>query len=163
KRLTEQPNADGSESWDLWGQKELLPALEKDARDALRDLIKFVGSLPEEEQKRIAVSISHTLIPFGAYVRDPDKDWGKMAIKMLPVGAMRDIRSPVLRINRREDKSLYHYYLTYLKVLFMKSKHVAGGWKADADLRDGMDKDTLAGIDEAISERTRKKELALHD
>jgi hypothetical protein len=86
------------------------------------------------------------LIPFGAYVRDPDKDWGSMAIKTLPIGAIGDIDTPVFRLNRRVEMAMYDYYLVHLKYLFLLGTTVDGSWTDETDLREKMEPDLLASI-----------------
>ena len=133
-------------SGDLWGRREELSRLVLEAEMTLAEVAAFVDSLKEDQKKRIDVRKSHTLLPFGAYVRHPDQPWGKMAVKILPIGAMGDLASPVLRLNRRADQALYDYYLNHLKYLFLKSTHVVGEWHDDDDLRDGMAPDVLRGL-----------------
>lgn len=131
---------------DLWGRKEELARLKNEARSSLDALGVLYESLSREQRTRLDVRKAHTLIPFGAYVRDPDKPWGKMAVKILPVGAMGDLEAPILRLNRRGDMALYDYYLKHLKYLFLRSTRVLGDWADDTDLRADMAFDVLEGL-----------------
>lgn len=129
---------------DLWGRTEVLTNLAQEADHTLGEIQRFVGGLGESDAARIDVRVSHTLLPFGAHVRDPDKSWGSMAVKALPVGAIGDIDPAVFRLNRRTDEALFDYYLQHLKYLFLRSKHVCGKWTDEDDLRRGMPEDVLA-------------------
>jgi hypothetical protein len=123
----------------LWGDTENLWQLAKEARQTLDELKFYLAGLPPAKLERVEVRLSHTLLPFGAFVTDPDKPWGKMAIKLLPVGAIGDLDPAVLRLNRRQDYTLFHFYLRYLKYLFLKGKPVLGAWSfGDGDLREEM-------------------------
>jgi 3',5'-cyclic AMP phosphodiesterase CpdA len=133
---------------DLWGRREELEGLAKEAELTLGAVKDYIQRLPEEKAKRMNVRVAHTLLPFGAFARDPDKPWGCMAIKLLPVGAIGDIHAAVLRLNRRVERAMYEYYLRHLKYLFLKSRTVDGNWSSDDDLRQGLADDLLADIDE---------------
>ncbi len=133
---------------DLWGADETLKAWAQEAAttlNAFEDLVASLGSAA----KRIDVRLSHTLPPFGSYVRDPDKAWGKMSVKLLPIGGVGSLDSAVLRLNRRRDLALYDYYITHLKFLFLRAKPVLGAWRDDPDLRENMDIDLFSRSTEA--------------
>jgi hypothetical protein len=132
---------------DLWGRREELEGLAREAQMTLEALKEYIQGLPEEKAERVNVRVAHTLLPFGAYARDPDKAWGSMAIKLLPVGAIGDINAAVLRLNRRVEKAMYEYYLKHLKYLFLKSRTVDGRWSTGDDLRQGVAYDFLEDID----------------
>lgn len=132
---------------DLWGRKEELESLAKEAELTLEAVRSYIQRLPEEKSRRVNVRVAHTLLPFGVYARDPDRPWGCMAIKLLPVGAIGDIPAAVLRLNRRVERAMYEYYMRHLKYLFLKSRAVDGSWSNTDDLRQGLGYDLLADID----------------
>lgn len=101
----------------LWGGRTSLEKLVTDAREFFQDFGELVGRLSEKERERLDVRKAHTLLSVGAFVRDADQPWGKMTVKILPVGAFDELEPPIMRLNRRKDEALYMYYLKYLKVL----------------------------------------------
>jgi len=124
---------------DYWGDKETLGELKYAATESLNKLESTISRLSEHCQKRIAVHLSHSLLPFGAYVRIPNRrDRGEMGLKLLPIGVMGKFHSPVLRLSRRKDEALYAFYLKYLKELFLNSRHLNSGThgKWDAGVQD---------------------------
>jgi 3',5'-cyclic AMP phosphodiesterase CpdA len=119
----------------LWGTAEELDNVARTARQSLEHLKSFVSNLSDEERARVDVRVSHTILPFAASVRDADKDWGKMVVRLLPVGAIGGITAPVLKLNRRADGALYDYYLRHFKALLGRGSSVLGEWnKGDSDL-----------------------------
>lgn len=128
---------------DLWGRNETLQDWQIEATETLVQLKDLVLSLGDDAKKRIDVRLSHTLPPFGSYARDPDTAWGKMSVKLLPIGGVGDLDSAVLRLNRRANEALYDYYITHLKYLFLKGRRVLGEWTDDGDLRKDIGPDLL--------------------
>lgn len=126
----------GGGSPDLWGATEQLSGLADTAERSVRTLTDFVQShLDGSECKRLDVRVAHTILPFGAVVRDADKKWGKMLVRILPVGAFGAIGTPFLKLNRRANELLYDHYLGYLTHLIRKGRHILGAWdRGDADL-----------------------------
>lgn len=131
---------------DLWGRAEELDRLATEAEETLSQVRRFSEDLPSSHRSRIDVRVSHTLLPFGAYARYPDRPWGAMAVKMLPIGAIGDIHSPVLRLNRRVHMAMYDYYLRHLKYLLLKARVVCGDWSDQTDLREGISEDLLQAL-----------------
>lgn len=120
----------------VWGSEEDVDDLAKSAERTLSRLKRFCDDLSEEARRSFEIRESHTLLPFGAVVRDATKPWGKMMVKVIPVGAVGSIESPFLRLNRRHDSALYMYYLEHLKKLLASASLVAGDWShGDEDLR----------------------------
>lgn len=123
------------ESW-LWGRTEDLLGLAADAERAINLLKDFVSEISEEQRSRIDVRLSHTLLPFAATVRDANKAWGKMVVRMLPVGAMGELSAPVIKLHRRKERALYDYYFTHLQYLMAHGTSILGHWdRGDDDLR----------------------------
>lgn len=119
----------------LWGTTDELDNLATTARQSLKHLESLVTGLSVNERARIDVRISHTVLPFAATVRDADEEWGKMVVRLLPVGAIGGITAPVLKLNRRADGALYGYYLRHFKALLGSGTSVLGEWnRGDADL-----------------------------
>lgn len=132
----------------MLGEKEELDDLGRDAARTLDGLRKWIaGTLSAEQRRRIAVHTVPTLLPFGAYVDSPDKPWGRMAVKVLPLGALGVLTPPVIRLNRRGDRALFEFYLAHLRYLFLKGTQVAGELADDGDLRQELESDILDAID----------------
>ncbi|HLG18107.1 MAG TPA: metallophosphoesterase [Blastocatellia bacterium] len=124
-----------SDSQWIWGRKEDLEKLAADAEQSIDRLGEFIELLGADHRRRINVRISHSLLSFGATVRDADKPWGKMVVRLLPVGAIGDLPNPVIKLHRRMDRALYDHYLTHLKYLLARGATVLGEWdKGDSDL-----------------------------
>ncbi len=125
---------------DLWGTKEELDRLVSTANETISQFDKFIEKRSMEEKQRIDFRIAHTLLPFAAFIRDADKAWGKMAVKILPVGAIGDLENPIMALNRRNDKALFDFYAKYLRYLMLKSTPIHNNWSyGDNDLRIGID------------------------
>ena len=120
----------------IWGRDEDLLSLANEAQKSIDRLTHFIKSLSLDQRRRINVRLSHTLMPFGATVRDADKPWGKMVVRMLPVGAIGDIPNPVIKLHRRRDKALFDHYLIHLRYLLANGASVLfGDWdRGDSDL-----------------------------
>ena len=119
----------------IWGREEDLDALADESQRSIDRLDHFISELGREQQRRIDIRVSHTLLPFAASVRDADKAWGKMVVRLLPVGAIGDLASPVVKLHRRRDRALYDYYFTHLKYLFANGESILGKWdRGDQDL-----------------------------
>lgn len=132
---------------DVWGTTEELEYISASAQDTIERLRGFFESLDSTQRAQIDLRASHTLLPFAAFVRDADTAWGKMTVKILPVGAIGDLESPVLRLNRRTDRALYDFYLAHLKYLFLKGVRLAGDWnQGEADLEAGLDHEVVTAI-----------------
>lgn len=128
-------SVNGNEGSWLWGRAEDLLGLASDAERALNTLRSFINEISEEQRRRIDVRVSHTLLPFAATVRDANKPWGKMVVRLLPVGAMGELSTPVIKLHRRRDRALYDYYYTHLKYLLAHGTSVLGHWdRGDDDL-----------------------------
>lgn len=120
----------------MWGTKEGLEDLMHDVLQSKDALSSFVNEKLTHDQKgRIDIRVSHTLLPFGATALDPDKPWGKMGIKLLPIGALGDLAEPEMKLNRRYEKAMYEYYLDHLKFLLLRGTHIEGGWTDETDLK----------------------------
>jgi hypothetical protein len=135
---TEQRAKENAGSLDigkLWGLKEELEDLKRDTERTINTLKKFVDAeLSGDHKRRLDVRLATTLLPFGAYAANPDKPWGKMAIKLLPVGAMGDTYKAAFQLNRRSDDLLYDYYLQYLGRLLRYARPIMGEMKYNEDL-----------------------------
>lgn len=113
------------EKWLVWGH-ERLDALAAEAEETIKELREFIGNLDADARSRIEVRTSHTLLPFGALSRNPNRPWGKMAVRILPIGAIKVIHSPCLQLNCRSDDALYDHYLGHLKYLLLHGKPLSG-------------------------------------
>jgi predicted MPP superfamily phosphohydrolase len=129
-------NGNGTSTPSIWGRVEDLEKLASEAEQAIKRLEGFVKGLSDDQRRRINVRKGHSLLPFGATVRDADKPWGKMVLRLLPVGAIGDISNPVIKLHRRKDRALYDHYFTHLKYLLANGTTILGDWdRGDGDLQ----------------------------
>lgn len=128
----------------LWGSKEELRTLASDAEQTIEALEAFISDLSQVQRRRIDVRVSHTLIPYGATVREPCRPWSQMAVRLLPQGAVGQLHSPILRLNRRRDASLFDFFVTHLRFLLSRGRTILGEWTGAEDLAETAVKSTNA-------------------
>jgi 3',5'-cyclic AMP phosphodiesterase CpdA len=133
---------------DLLGKSEELEELARSANRSRKSLQQLVADLAPEDRRRLDIRLAHTLLPFAATVRCPDQPWGKMVVRLLPLGALGDLRMPVLKLSQRRAGGMYDFYLVYLKYLFGKGRPAgATAWdRGDKDLKiDGLSDPIASG------------------
>lgn len=141
---TATDNLNGSNAADFWGAKEALGTLASEAENTIGALLDYIKNKSAKERERIDLRVSHTFLPFGAFVRNADKPWGKMGVQILPIGMIGSLDTPVLSLNRRQDAAMYDYYLKYLKYLFLKGKSKTPEWCfGEGDLMEGINANLL--------------------
>lgn len=119
----------------LLGDSESLRELASSVKSVSSALKAWINGRSQEERQRIDLRYCYTLIPFGAYAADPDKPWGKIVLKLLPLGAIKSFNTPCMRLNKRRDNTLFSFYMRHLKYLISNSERVGGDWThGDEDL-----------------------------
>jgi len=105
----------------IWGSKENFEAMVSYAKGAKKEILEFYNSLSKKEKGKIDIRMSHTILPFTGLARNPDKKWGKIGVRILPVGGMGDVTIGELRLNCRKEEALYNFYIRYFKYLINKA------------------------------------------
>lgn len=119
----------------FWGRHEALADVAANSNRTLESLREFVESLDRSEQKRLDIRLTHTMLPFAATIWAPDQPWGRMVVRLLPVGAVGDLAMPVFKLNRRTGLALYAHYLRHMKYLLGRGRPILGSWdRGDEDL-----------------------------
>lgn len=142
KKLADRMEDD--EARGLWGPEGLSSSADR-AHDTIELLQGFVSNLGSAGE-RVDVRVASTLLPFAGTVREPRMAWGRMVIRLLPLGALGELKMPVLKLSRRDDEALYQYYLNYFCYLLARGRHVAGG----RILSDHVDQEVPAKYRDAI-------------